>query len=35
MRTTILIGLLTLFFIQAGYPQKLFIYGGKGEKIYL
>ena len=35
MRTTILIGLITLFFIQAGYSQKLFIYGGKGEKIYL
>jgi hypothetical protein len=35
MRTTILIGLITLFFMQAGYSQKLFIYGGKGEKIYL
>jgi hypothetical protein len=35
MRTTILIGLIALFFIQAGFSQELFIYGGKGEKIYL
>jgi subtilisin family serine protease len=35
MRTTIIIGLITLFFMQAGYCQKLFFYGGKGEKIYL
>lgn len=35
MRTTILIALITLFFLQGGYSQELFIYGGKGEKIYL
>lgn len=31
----ILICLIALLFIQEGYSQKLFIYGGKGEKIYL
>lgn len=32
---TIFIGLIILFFVLTGYSQKLFIYGEKGEKIYL